>query len=99
MIRISNTFTKAVNDLNLNEGITDRGMKVVFHTLRHSCASWLVNSGVELPVIAKILGHKSISMTMRYFHVNDVSVHNAMRLLDQQHPGTNEKVVNIDSGS
>ncbi|OEU69095.1 MAG: hypothetical protein BA863_07990 [Desulfovibrio sp. S3730MH75] len=99
MTRISETFAKAVKELGLNDGITDRRMKVVFHSLRHSCASRLVNSGVELPVIAKILGHKTIAMTMRYSHVNDVSVRDAMRLLDQQQPGNNKKVANIDSGS
>ena len=99
MTSISNTFVKAVNDLNLNEGITDRRMKIVFHSLRHSCASWLVNKGVELPVIAKILGHKTIAMTMRYSHVGNESVRDAMKLLNQQQPVSHEKVVNFESGS
>lgn len=84
MERVSNVFAAAANQIGLNEGITDRRMKFVFHSLRHSCASWLVNSGVELPVIAKILGHKTLAMTMRYSHVNDRSVRNAMSLLDDQ---------------
>lgn len=81
---VSKTFFRAVSDLDLNAGVSDRRMQVVFHTLRHSCASWLVKSGVELPVIAKILGHKSLQMTMRYSHVNDASVQGAMKKLDQQ---------------
>ncbi len=80
----SKTFFRAVDRLGLNEGITDPRMKVVFHTLRHSCASWLVNAGVEIPTIAKILGHKSLEMTTRYSHVNDTSVKNAMQTLDRQ---------------
>ena len=84
MERVSNVFASAANQIGLNEGISDRRMKFVFHSLRHSCASWLVNSGVELPVIAKILGHKTLAMTMRYSHVNDRSVRNAMSLLDDQ---------------
>ncbi len=96
MERASKVFAAAVNHTGLNEGITDRRMKFVFHSLRHSCASWLVNSGVELPVIAKILGHKTLAMTMRYSHVNDRSVRNAMTLLDdQQQPGG--KIVSIGS--
>lgn len=92
MERISNIFAAAANHIGLNEGITDRRLRFVFHSLRHSCASWLVNSGVELPVIAKILGHKTLAMTMRYSHVNDRSVRNAMSLLDdQQRPA--EKIV------
>jgi len=98
MQRVSNVFARAVNHLSLNEGITDRRLKFVFHSLRHSCASWLVNSGVELPVIAKILGHKTLAMTMRYSHVNDKSVRSAMSLLDNQQPPA-EKIVSVNQTS
>lgn len=91
--RVSKVFFKAIDDLGLNEGITDRRMQVVFHSLRHSCASILVNSGVEIPVIAKILGHKTLAMTMRYSHINDRSVRNAMSVLDGQQ--TESKVIPI----
>jgi integrase len=84
MTSVSNTFTRAVETLGLNEGITDRRMKVVFHTLRHSCASWLANSGVDMQEVGKVLGHKSLTMTMRYSHINDSKVKNAMQLLDLQ---------------
>jgi integrase len=84
MSQISKTFTRAVDKLGLNDGITNRNMKVVFHTLRHSCASWLANSGVDMQVVAKVLGHKSLAMTMRYSHINDTSVKGAMKILDQQ---------------
>lgn len=92
MGKISLTFPKAVDELGLNDGITDRRMRIVFHSLRHSCASWLVNAGVELPTIAKILGHKDLTMTSRYSHVNDSSVKDAMRTLDQQQEQTVEPV-------
>jgi integrase len=81
--RISKSFAASVNDLKFNEGITDRRLKIVFHSLRHSCASILVNAGVEIPVIAKILGHKTLAMTMRYSHINDKSVKNALAVLNE----------------
>ena len=84
MARASKVFQESVDRLGLNTGITDRRLKVVFHSLRHSCASTLVNAGVEIPVIAKILGHKTLSMTMRYSHVNDNSVKDAIAVLDRQ---------------
>ena len=37
------TFAKAVSILGLNDGITDRRYKVVFHTLRHTFCSWLAS--------------------------------------------------------
>jgi len=45
------SFMAAVNRLNLNDGVEDRRMKVVFHTRRHSCASQLAMSGADLPTI------------------------------------------------
>ncbi|MCB2217441.1 MAG: site-specific integrase [Desulfobulbaceae bacterium] len=92
MKSISKVFDRAVAALELNEGITDRRMKIVFHSLRHSCASWLVNAGVELPTIARILGHKSITMTMRYSHVDDETVAGAMAVLDGKQNGGNARL-------
>lgn len=57
----------------LNDGVTDRIHKVVFHTLRHTFASWLVQNGVSLEVISKLLGHSSLQMTMRYAHLDPVN--------------------------
>ena len=96
---VSNVFDKVVRDLGLNEGIVDRRMRVVFHSLRHTAASWLVNSGVGLPVIGKVLGHKSLKMTERYSHVSDDSVRNAMVLLDQkQNEYKKQAVVKLQNG-
>lgn len=95
--RISKSFAASVDDLKFNEGITDRRLKVVFHSLRHSCASILVNAGVEIPVIAKILGHKTLAMTMRYAHINDTNVQNAMKNLDQQQTEHQRTVVQVNS--
>jgi integrase len=37
-----------------------------FHDLRHTFASRLVMSGVDLPTVKDLMGHKSINMTLRY---------------------------------
>ncbi len=39
-----------------------------FHDLRHTFATRLIEKGVDLPTVKKILGHKSINMTLRYIH-------------------------------
>ena len=42
--------------------------RVTFHSLRHSAASFMVASGVPLFDVAKILGHSTLAVTMRYAH-------------------------------
>jgi len=40
------------------------------HDLRHTCASYLVQAGVELLKVAAHLGHKDIQSTLRYAHLS-----------------------------
>jgi integrase/recombinase XerD len=47
-----------------------RGVRVTPHTLRHTTAMHLLQSGVELNVIRSWLGHASISTTNRYIEID-----------------------------
>lgn len=40
-----------------------------FHDLRHSCASYLAQSGGTLLEIAEVLGHRNLAVTRRYSHL------------------------------
>lgn len=40
--------------------------KVGFHSLRHSAASLMLESGTQLPVITEILGHSDVDITSVY---------------------------------
>lgn len=42
---------------------------VRLHDLRHNFASWGVGDGMGLPIIGKLLGHKQVSTTQRYAHL------------------------------
>lgn len=82
MKKVSNTFPKVIKELGFNSGVTDRRLRLGFHSLRHTAASWMANQGIEMQVIAKVLGHKTLAMTMRYSHINDQTVKAAMSVLE-----------------
>ena len=52
---------------------------VRFHDLRHSYASLLVNDGVELLTVGKLLGHTQAQTTMRYAHLADETLRTATK--------------------
>ena len=66
---VSGSFDKVVSALGLNDGVDDRRQRVVFHSLRHTFASWLALRGTPILTIQELLGHKRIEMTMRYAHL------------------------------
>lgn len=51
-----------------------------FHDLRHSSATRLVESGIPLHAVSKLLGHSSIRVTERYSHPES-SVQDAVKVL------------------
>lgn len=82
-VRISATFEKTVKDLGFNQGVADPRQKVVFHSLRHTYASWLVQNGVNLYTVQKLLGHSTISQTERYSHLAPSTLQDAVKVLEQ----------------
>ncbi len=56
---------------------------VRLHDLRHTHASHAVMNGVPVPVVSRLLGHASVSMTLRYAHLGDRDVEAAAERVGQ----------------
>lgn len=54
-----------------------------FHDLRHTFASHLVMAGIDITTVSRLLGHKSLTMTLRYAHLAPNHVVSALDVLDQ----------------
>jgi len=61
-------------------GLTKR---VSVHTLRHSFATHLLESGVDIRIIQVLLGHKSLSTTARYTQVATTTIAKTQSPLDR----------------
>jgi integrase/recombinase XerD len=62
-------FNQMLKELALKVGIDPS--RVHPHVIRHSFATHLLNSGVDLRVLQELLGHSNISTTEIYTHILD----------------------------
>lgn len=72
LCRMVNTYAKKAGV----EGVTP-------HTLRHACATHLLDQGADIRLIQEVLGHSSIASTQRYTHLSSRKM---QEMFQQFHP-------------
>jgi integrase len=70
------TYTHRFQDVAKGAGVSAR-----MHDLRHTAATYMLKSGVSLPVVQKILGHRDIKTTQIYAKVVDELMQSEMSKL------------------
>lgn len=59
-----------------------------FHDLRHTFASHLVMAGVDIRTVQELMGHKDIRMTMRYSHLSNAHLKEAVKRIEHDTEAT-----------
>ncbi len=72
---ISHKFKKIIIKAGLNP-------KLNVHSLRHSFASWLIQSGVSIYSIRKLLGHSDLRITSIYSHLRSEDLMDSVNKLN-----------------
>jgi len=57
-------------------------ISLTVHSLRHSYATHLLESGEDIQTVQQRLGHKSVSTTMIYLHLAKVEKHQCVYLIE-----------------
>lgn len=72
---LSSLFKRAIKKAGLDHRLT-------LHSLRHSFATHLLDSGTDIRLIQELLGHKDIKTTLIYTHVSNESIQRITSPLD-----------------
>lgn len=67
--------------------------QIRLHDFRHSCASLLINSGADITLVAKYLGHAKIDETLNtYSHMFKNKLNNIMNIIDTLNDNAKSKL-------
>jgi integrase len=73
--KVSKIFKAYVEKAGLNSGLH-------FHSLRHTFGSWLVQAGVPIYEVQRLMGHSNIQITANYAHLQPNQLQTAVSRLN-----------------
>lgn len=68
---LSRAMRRIMEKLGFNDGVDDPRNLVVWHTLRHTFATRMLEAGVDIYTLKELLGHASVTTTEIYLHLCD----------------------------
>jgi integrase len=84
----TNSYSQKIYPNYLSQCFRDRLVKLnirngrSFHSLRHTFASWLVQKGISLYQVSKLLGHSDLKVTQIYSHLTPDNLRSAVDILN-----------------
>lgn len=78
----NNWFAKAWHLGRMNLGLL-QDSEFVPYCLRHTFASRLIQAGVPVDTVSRLLGHSNIQQTMQYAHLSDGNLASAINVLEK----------------
>jgi integrase len=80
--KLNGSHEKVLDALNPEGTPPEADLRFVMYDLRHTFATRMAAAGVPLSTLAKILGHSSLRMVMKYVHPTAGDVAAAMKLFE-----------------
>ncbi len=89
---VDDDFKDVIDEMKLNEGVTETRDRFSFHCLRHTFASYLASEGYSIANIAEMLGQRNCKMARRYTHLLPGTHRAAAMHIDRKLNGTHLEI-------
>lgn len=69
---LARIMARIMEKLGWNKGVMDDRNRIVWHTLRHTFATRMLESGIDIYALKVLMGHASVTTTEIYLHICDM---------------------------